>query len=172
MKLSEIYGKEVESKDGQVHGWVRGILAKNGAPQFLQCFDDDEHEFDIDVKNIICTGEKIVFEDRPAIKKQSTNMRLGVPAYSEYGNFLGYLAEIITDRSGAAAHYVIGKKKFRPEHITTGDVIIVHPARVLKEEVTDSSGEVILKKGSALTGEALKKAEQAGEYFQAQMKTI
>ena len=113
MKLSEIYGKEVESKDGQVHGWVRGILAKNGAPQFLQCFDDDEREFDIDVKNIICTGEKIVFEDRPAIKKQSTNMRLGVPAYSEYGNFLGYLAEIITDRSGAAADLAEAEQALR-----------------------------------------------------------
>ena len=171
MKLSSIYGKEVESTDKGRRGWVRGVCGFGGAPQFLQCFDEEEREFDIDIKNVVAFGEKIIFEDRAAARSKSRNMRLGVAAYSEYGNFLGHLTEIVTDRGGGV-RYVIGKKSYRPEDVTTGDVMIVHPPRTLKDNVLTEDGAVVLKKGTALTGEALKKAEAAGEYFQARMKTI
>ena len=56
--------------------------------------------------------------------------------------------------------------------MTAGDALIVRAPRTLKQSVTTEDGDVVLKKGCALDGEALKKAEEAGEYFQAQMKTI
>ena len=56
--------------------------------------------------------------------------------------------------------------------MTAGDALIVRAPRTLKQSVVTDEGEVVLKRGSALDGEALKKAEEAGEYFQAQMKTI
>ena len=67
--------------------------------------------------------------------------------------------------------YLIGKKKYRPEFVAVGDAVIVRAPRTLKENVT-SGGAVILKKGTPLTPDALKKAEEAGEYFQAQFKSI
>lgn len=169
MKLSDIYGKEVESKDKKRRGWVRSVLGKGGAPQFLLCFDGEECEFDVDWKDIVHIGDKIIFDDRAAEKKNCSPLRLGLPAYDDTGRFLGNLSDISVGKEGV--FYVIGRKKYRPEYISVGDVLIVHPPRTLKENVT-AGGAVILKKGSPLTPEALKKAEEAGEYFQAWLKTI
>ncbi len=169
MKLSEIYGTEAVSRDGKRRGWVRGVLASGGRPQFLQCFDEKEREFDIDILNAEESGGKIVFDDRAAVKSGCISLRLGLPAYDETGKLLGTLCDVISGKGGI--FYVIGRRKYRPENISVGDAVIVRPPRTLKDNVT-SGGKVILKKGTALTGEALKKAEDAGEYFQAQMKTI
>lgn len=170
MKLSELYGKAVTSTDGKTSGWVRGVLGTDGKPQFLQCFDGQEREFDIDIKDIKSIGKDIVFEDRSAVKKACGSIRLGLPAYSESGAFLGHLTEITQSHGGA--QYVIGKRKYAAEYVTAGDVIIVRMPRTLKHDVTSADGAIILKKGERLTDGALKKAEDAGEYFQAQMKTI
>ncbi len=170
MKLSEIYGKEAVSRDGKHRGWVRGVLGNGSTPQFLQCFDGDEKEFDIDIKDVTYVGEKIVFDDRTEIKRGCRNMRLGLPAYDEAGKFLGHLSDLESGKDGLF-YYLIGKKKYRPEFVAVGDAVIVRAPRTLKENVT-SGGAVILKKGTPLTPEALKKAEEAGEYFQAQFKSI
>lgn len=169
MKLSEIYGKEVVSRDGSRRGWVRGVLEYGGAPRFLQCFDSDEREFDIDFKSIQSVDGRIVFEDGSSDRKKCRNLRLGMPAYDNTGNFLGVLNDVASGKSGI--FYIIGKKRYRPEFICVGDAVIVRPPRTLKESVT-AENTVILKKGTSLTPEALKRAEEAGEYFQAQMKTI
>ncbi len=171
MKLSAVYGREIESSDGKICGWVRAVLGKNGAPQFLRCFDGEEREFDVDIKNVTKYGRKIIFEDRAAVKKSCSPIRLGVPAYSEEGKFLGHI-EDIEFKDGAAAAYTIGKKRRRPEEVVVGDVAIVRARRTLKADVKDALGEIVLKKGDELTAEALNIAESAGEYFQARLKTI
>ncbi len=169
MKLSDIYGREVLGSDGKKRGWVRGILGKGGTPQFLQCFDEDDREFDIDVNDVEKFGEKIIFSDRAHLKSQCSRLRLGLPAYSAAGRFLGNLNDIVSNRRGV--HYIIGKKRYGAENICVGDAVIVSEPRTLKDDVL-SEGTVIIKKGAPLTADALKKAEEAGEYFQAQMKTI
>lgn len=171
MKLSELYGKEVVSADKSRRGWVRAVLGSGSLPQFLLCFDEDEREFEIDFKNVIKTGEKIIFDDAEKRRKGAKCIRLGLPAYGTDGAFLGHLTDISGAKDGTF-YYVIGKKKYRPEFVAVGDVLIVRAPRTLKQSVITEGGEVVLKKGCALDGEALKKAEEAGEYFQAQMKTI
>lgn len=170
MKISEIYGKEVKNEEGKTCGWVRGIIGTAGALQFLQCFDAEEREFNIDVKDVLSFGEHIIFEDRAAAKAECRFMRLGIPAYNESGAFLGYLAEIEQGKNGTK--YLIGKKKYSADEVSAGDAVIVHGGRTLKENVISSDGAIVLKKGTKLDTEALKKAEDAGEYFQAQLKTI
>ena len=170
MKISEIYGKEVKSKEGKLRGWVRGVIGTAGALQFLQCFDEEEREFDVDVKDVIKFGEIIIFEDRAAAKSESRDMRLGIPAYNESGVFLGHLKEIEQDRNGTK--YVIGKKRYDASDVSAGDAVIVREKRTLKENVVSEDGAIVLKKGTVLSDEALKRAEIAGEYFQAQLKTI
>ena len=170
MKISEIYGKEVKNKEGKTCGWVRGVIGTAGALQFLQCFDGEEREFDIDVKDVLRFGEEIIFEDRFAAKAESRDMRLGIPAYNESGIFLGYLAEIEQGKNGSK--YVIGRKKYSADEVSAADAVIVHGGRTLKENVVSADGAIVLKKGTKLNDDALKRAEDAGEYFQAQLKTI
>lgn len=171
MKLSDLYGKEVVSADKSRRGWVRAVLGNGSLPQFLQCFDEDEREFEIDFKNVIKTGEKIIYDDAEKRRKSAKGMRLGLPAYGTDGAFLGHLTDMVSAKDGTF-YYVIGKKKYRSEFVAAGDALIVRAPRTLKQSVVTDGGEVVLKRGSALDGEALKKAEEAGEYFQAQMKTI
>lgn len=171
MKISRLYGREVESTDGNRRGWVRAVLGRDGAPQFLQCFDDDEREFDVDINCVKQMGEKIIFEDRERERQRCAPVRLGLPAYSADGRFLGHL----TDGEfcgGRLKYYIIGRKRYAPADVCAGDVIIVREGRRLKADVIDGAGAIVLKKGESLDGEALDRAAGAGEYFQAQLKTI
>ena len=171
MRVSELYGREVESSDGKRRGWVRAVLGQNGAPQFLQCFDGDEREFDVDIERVKTFGEKIIFEDRERAKRDCAPIRLGLPAYGADGRFLGHLTDV-EFCGGQLKYYIIGKKRYAPVDVCAGDVLIVCSGRRLKADVIDSTGSVVLKKGESLDSEALERAAGAGEYFQAQLKTI
>ena len=52
-----------------------------------------------------------------------------------------------------------------------GDVLIVELPRTLKQDVTDGGGTV-LKRGTVLSDRALERAAEAGQYVQAQLKSI
>ena len=171
MKISKLYGREVESCDGRRCGWVRAVLGLDGAPQFLQCFDEEEREFDVDIRSVKTFGQKIIFEDRESAKKQCSPIRLGLPAYGADGRFLGHL----TDAGfcgGKIKYYIIARKRYLPVEVCAGDALIVSGGRRLKADVTDGKGGVVLKKGERLDEGALERAADAGEYFQAQLKTI
>ena len=60
MKISEIYGKKVESTSGKT-GYVVSCNGVAGKLVCLLCADEDENEFYIDVKNIVSIGSKIIF---------------------------------------------------------------------------------------------------------------
>ena len=171
MRISELYGRDVESSDGKRHGWVRAVLGQDGVPMFLQCFDDDEREFDVDIERVKTFGEKIIFEDRERVKRDCVPVRLGLPAYGADGRFLGHLTDA-EFCGGQLKCYIIGRKRYAPGDVCAGDVLIVHGGRRLKADVIDGTGSVVLKKGESLDSEALERAAGAGEYFQAQLKTI
>ncbi|HIR99401.1 MAG TPA: hypothetical protein IAB42_03300 [Candidatus Coproplasma avistercoris] len=169
MKLSELFGREVTTKEGDRRGWVRGVLGKSGVPRFLLCFDKDEREFDIDLDPARILCGQIVYEDAAAAKRECVPLRLGAPAFSAGGKFLGFLAEI--EYAKNSARCTIGRKKFRAENVAFGDVLIVELPRTLKQDVTDGGGTV-LKRGTVLSDRALERAAEAGQYVQAQLKSI
>lgn len=171
MKISKLYGKEIESSDGKRSGWVRAVLGLDGAPQFLQCFDCEEREFDVDIKYVKTFGQKIIFEDRERAKKDCAPVRLGLPAYGTDGSFIGHLTDAEFS-GGQLKYYIIGRKRYSPDDVRAGDALIISEGRRLKADVIDGSGAIVLKKGESLDGEALERAADAGEYFQAKLKTI
>ena len=59
MKISEIYGKKVESTSGKT-GYVVSCNGAAGKLVCLLCADEDENEFYIDVKNIVSDRKSVV----------------------------------------------------------------------------------------------------------------
>ncbi len=169
MKLSELFGKEVAAESGGRRGWVRGVLGTAGVPRFLLCFDGEEREFTVDLCRARTEGERIIYGSGAAAKRACAQLRPGTPAFTESGRFLGRLNDI--EYNDASARCLIGRKKFRAEDVSFGDVLIVRQPRTLKQDVTDESG-VVLKKGAALSGDNLRRAAEAGQYVQAQLKSI
>ncbi|MCD8373371.1 MAG: PRC-barrel domain-containing protein [Clostridia bacterium] len=170
MKLSEIYGKELINLNGEACGYVRGVYAADGKIEYLACADGEENEFDVDFKDVKFIGGRLIFNDRRDIKRKSRALRLGAPAYTKDGEYTGYVKEI-TVENGNIKNYVIGGKRYSPSLLSVGDAAIIRQARTLKDDVV-KGGKVILKKGTELDGKALKKAETAGEYVQAQLKSM
>ncbi|MCD7729769.1 MAG: hypothetical protein LUI60_07675 [Clostridia bacterium] len=170
MKISEIFGKMLVNTDGKVCGYVRGAFASGEKIVHLACADGEEREFDVDFRDVTVTGDRIVFCDRRKLKQKSACVRLGLRAYTEDGKFAGYLKDVST-QNGEITHYLIGGKKYPPSALNIGDVIVIRERRVLKEDVIKDS-MVLLKKGTELDEQSLKTAQAAGEYVQAQLKSI
>lgn len=169
MKISEIYGKKVESTSGKT-GYVVSCNGAAGKLVCLLCADEDENEFYIDVKNIVSIGSKIIFEDRETAIKASKPIRLGRAGFNENGKYLGNLNDI--DLKGAKIQRAkIGKKNYPAEKLFMDDVIIIPAVKRLKSDVV-KDGKVIIKKGTEVNSEVLASAEQNGEYVQTNLKSI
>ncbi|MCM1532674.1 MAG: hypothetical protein NC114_10455 [Ruminococcus flavefaciens] len=170
MKISILYGMPVQSTAGKT-GYVISVNESLGKIQCLVCADENENEFAIDVKNIISVNDKVTFEDRESVIKHSTPVRLGKPVYSGEGKFLGHLTDLNVE-SNEVVSAQVGKKKFSAGNFVCGDAVIVKKfERVLKSDVK-KDGRVILRRGTSLTPEVLEKAQEEGEYIQANLKSF
>lgn len=169
MNVSIFYGKKIESTAGK-KGYVISVNATAGRLECLGCADEDENEFIVDVKNIISYGDTILFDDRESAIKAAKPIRLGCAGFDEKGNFLGTLQEY-TFSKNRLLKAKIGKKKYPSDGIVCGDIVIVKGAKKLKHDVI-KDGKVLIKKGTPLTGEVLKTAEDSGEYVQTNLKSI
>ena len=169
MVVSEIYGKKIESTNGK-KGYVISVNANAGVLVCFICADENEKEFAVDVKNVICIGEKIIYEDRENVIKSSTPLRLGRAGFDEQGKYLGVLEEY-TFKNNKLSRIKIGKKNYPAEGVVCGDVVIVKGAKRLKYDVV-KDGKVIIKKGTRVTDGLLKNAEKQGEYIQTNLKSI
>ncbi len=169
MNASNLFGKKVESAAG-AEGYVVEVRASGGKIECLVCADEDENEFLVDAENVKKWGETIIYTDRAREIKKSGALRLGLPAYDENGRYLGELSDFSL-RGARILKAKIGKKNYPAEGVTCGDAAIVRRARVLKSDVI-KNGEVIIKKGTPISEESLKIAENAGEYVQAKLKSI
>ncbi len=169
MKVSDFCGKIIESTAGK-RGYVISVNARAGKVVCLVCADENERKFRVDINSVISFKEKIIFEDGGTAEKNSLPLRLGRACFDESGKYLGVLEDFILtkDRITGAK---IGKKRYPAESLAMGDVVIVKKMRLLKDDV-EKDGKIILRKGTPLTEEALIKAQQAGEYVQANLKTF
>jgi hypothetical protein len=136
MKISELYGKVVVSSDKKRNGWVLGICCEGDKIMFLLCCDEGEREFFINVANIICIDDKIIFEDEQSKLKRTTILRLGKAGYSEGGKFLGYLKEV-EGKNFTLTNAKLGTKKYPFSRLVFGDVIIVKGEKVENQLAKD-----------------------------------
>ncbi len=169
MKISEIYGKKVESTAGK-SGYVVSCNGTAGKLVCLLCADENENEFFVDVKNIISVGSKIIFEDRETAIKSAKPIRLGRAGFDENGKYLGNLSDLSFNGT-QIKQAKIGKKNYPAEKLFMGDVIIVPAVKRLKSDVI-KDGKVILKKGTEVNTEVLTSAATEGEYVQTNLKTL
>ena len=169
MNVSMLYGKKVLSTEGR-KGYVISVNAAAGKIECLTCADEDENEFFVDMKNVLKIGDTILFEDRERAIKAAKPIRLGRASYDDGGIYLGNLEDM--SYSGKRILRVkIGKKSYSPTELIYGDVVIAKKTKRLKSDVV-KDGVVIIKKGTPVTGEVLKKAEKAGELIQTNLKSI
>lgn len=169
MKVSEIYGKRVESTNGK-RGYVISVNAGAKRIECLICADEDENEFAVDIKNIVSIGSKIIYEDREGAIKASKPIRLGSAGFDESGKYLGKLVEYTFTKS-KLLRAKIGRKNYPAEGVLTGDIVIVKKLKTLKSDVI-KDGKVIIKRGTPLTEEVIAIAEQQGEYVQTNLKAL
>lgn len=169
MKISELYGKSIESTAGK-QGYVISVNACDNAIECLVCADKDENLFTVDIKNVLSVGEKIIYEDRESAIKAATPVRLGKAGFDENGAFLGSLQDFSL-KNFKLVTAKIGKKNYPAKGLISGDIIIVKKLKTLKADVTKGD-KIILRRGSELTKEALDKAAENGEYVQANLKSL
>ena len=169
MNVSLLFGKKVVSTEGR-KGYVISVNAAAGRIECLTCADEDENEFYVDMKNVLKIDETILFEDRDKAIKSAKPIRLGRASYNDEGIYLGNLEDMSC--SGKRILRVkIGKKSYAPNTLVYGDVVIAKKTKRLKSDVI-KDGVVIIKKGTPVTGDVLKKAEKEGELIQTNLKSI
>lgn len=169
MKISEIYGKKVESTAGKT-GYVVSVCVNEGRLECFLCADEDENEFAVDVKTVLSIGNKILYEDRESAIKTAKPLRLGRAGFDAQGNYVGIL-EDLTLSGNRLLKAKIGKKNYALTQLSIGDAIIVSDAKRVKYDVK-KDGKIIIKKGTPITGEVLEAAEAQGEYVQTNLKSI
>lgn len=169
MLVSDFFGKKIVSTTGKT-GYVISVNASDTAIEALVCADSDENEFVVDVKNILQYGNEIVYEDRENSIKRAKPLRLGRASYTTGGKYLGLVEEYLL-KGNKITGVKIGAKKYPMEAIAFEDAAIIKAVQKLKSDVI-KDGVVLIKKGTAVTGEVLETAAQKGEYVQTNLKTI
>lgn len=170
MKVSTLYGKETLCATTGKKGYVISVNAEGGRIVSFTCADENENRFLISAERVKSTKEKVVYCDGENAAA-GTPLRLGVPVYDCGGGFLGTLTDFTAEKNVLVCARS-GKKKYSADDVVCGDAVIVkNTARILKSDVK-KNGRIILKKGAPLSGETLTKAEKAGEYIQANLKTF
>ena len=170
MKISQLFGKEVESVSGKC-GYVLRVNAIGYDITSFTCVDCDEQEFDIPAKNIRSVKDTIVYSYAGKCGGAEKSLTLGKPVFDCNGIYVGKLTEMIIEKNKIVSLFV-GIKKFSADDIIYGDAVLIKSnVRFLRSDVK-KNGKIIFRKGTPLTDEVAKKAQLAGEYVQTNLKTI
>ena len=137
MKLSQIFGKIVESPSGR-SGYVISVNARGNQITSLSCADRDELEFDIPAKNIKSIKNTVAYSLGGWRGEDETNVRLGKPVFDSEGNYIGRLTDITFDKF-VITHVYVGNRKFSADDVICGDVVIIkNNIRFLKRDVKNN----------------------------------
>lgn len=170
MKLSFFIGKQILSADGKT-GYIVSVNAVGDKAVSLKCVDGNEREFIADIRDVICTGVQVVYKDSLKQVPTGTPVRLGKPVFDYDGKYIGAVEDYILE-GNSLAYAVIGKVKISVSDLNLGDAIIIKPeARILRGDVK-KRGRVLIKCGTPISDEVIKKAQSAGEYVQTELKSL
>lgn len=168
MKISDLYGFRTESAQGK-KGYIISVNVDNKKIVSYTCADDDENEFLVNADKVKFAKDKLIHVEEMA--QDGKPLRLGKKIYDCEGNYLGRLTDFTFKKNTLLFAYS-EKQKFSADDIVCGDIVIVkNSARILKSDVV-KNGKIIIKKGTALDKEVLKKAVKSGVGVQANLKTI
>ena len=170
MKISQMFGKKVESAAGRV-GYILRVNAIGREITSFTCADGDDEEFDIPVKNIKSIKSTVSYSGEGKCAEGARSISLGKPVYDCEGNFVGILTEIVTEKYTINS-ICVGNKKFSAEDTVCGDAIIIKNSVAFLKSDVKKNGKIIFRKGTPLSKEVTAKAQRVGEYVQTHLKSI
>ncbi len=124
MKISNLYGKIIESEDKKTHGVIMAIsCAKNVIDGYI-CFDEQEIEFYACAKDARILKDKVTFCQFGKEQKNAYRLRLGLPVYTQEGRFLGSVTDCSV-MGGKIAAIFCKNKKYPADRLSISDAVIV-----------------------------------------------
>lgn len=127
MKISNLYGKRIESEDKKKHGVIMAISCADNLIDGYICFDEDEKEFFAQADGGKVLKDRVTFSKVGKENKNSFRLRLGIPAYSYEGRFLGNVSDYSVV-GGRLNVVFIANKRFSTKNINVSDAIIIKPS--------------------------------------------
>ena len=124
MKASQLFGIQIECKSADTEGYIMAVSRVEDKIEGYICCNERENEF-----FAASAGAKIKDGKMCAAKigkrsKDSRNLKLGQPVYSEDGKFLGHVDDFIVNANRLTGAQV-GRRKYPFERLAIGDVIIL-----------------------------------------------
>ena len=124
MKLSQLYGIEIESKDKKIRGYILGITCVNNTIDGYICCNERQKEFFAKGEN--CTFKKGVlhFNETGKRAENSVVLRLNRAVFAKNGKFVGVLKDC-TVQGNNITSATVSKRKIPFNRIIVGDVFIL-----------------------------------------------
>ncbi|MGN0805830.1 MAG: hypothetical protein ACI4MC_02220 [Candidatus Coproplasma sp.] len=127
MKISNLYGKRIESEDKKRCGVIMAICCAENVIDGYICFDEDEKEFFASACGTRVLKDKVTFTKLGKEKKNSFRLRLGVPVFSQEGKHVGNVTDCSV-MGGKLCTVFIKNKKYSAEEVCVSDAVIIKPS--------------------------------------------
>ena len=124
MKLSELYGMQVEKINSKRRGYVLKAFAEGDKISHIVCSDADENEFCVAAKDILSANNCIIYRNESRFMRKNRALRLGAPCFNERGKILGVIKDYTLN--GLTIKSVqIGEKSYSYSRVIAGDAVII-----------------------------------------------
>lgn len=146
MKVSQLYGKRIESADKKTHGVILAISCAENAIEGYICFDEQENEFFASASGARNLKDKVTFKKCGRERKNAYRLRLGLPVYSQEGKFLGNLSDC-TVKGGKLSAVMCRTKKYPVSRLSISDAVILKapPAAKTAKDTDAADIDVVAK---------------------------
>ena len=132
MKVSQLYGKIIESANKKKCGYILGISHTSDTIDGYICCNESENEFFADSTSARFIGDKAIVLKTDKAVKRGARLKLGHAVYSEDGKFLGHVDDY-TVKGNKILYAHIGKRKLDFGRLILGDVAILKSAHAQAE---------------------------------------
>lgn len=124
MKLSRLYGMEIESKDKKIRGHILGITCVNGTIDGYICCNERQKEFFAKSENCSFRKGVLRFNETGKRSQNSEILRLNRAVFAKNGKLFGVLQDCDV-RGNTIVSATVSKRKIPFNRIIVGDVFIL-----------------------------------------------
>lgn len=126
MKVSNLLGIEILSKDKKMRVTVMSVChAKNQIEGYI-CFNESQNKLFIE-RLYVGKDKQVYFNEFKKVRKKYKSLRLGLPAYTNQGKYLGRVEDYLI--CGTHLSKVkINSRQYNANYITLGNAAIVNVA--------------------------------------------
>lgn len=123
MKISRLYGSRIERADGGAEGVILAVTYEGTDISGLIIADDNQREAFVPADGATF-GRKLTYSRTAKKPAPCAVLRLGRAAFTEAGEFLGYL-EDVSAKGIELESAKIGGKRYEFSRLVLGDIVIV-----------------------------------------------